>query len=185
MSRFFKLLKGKQIADFDGANSNAVTDSQVANAGTDLFIQPSNRTELNDLITLNSARQYQRLFGGVPHPNLSEVVEVTIGDNPTTLLQPSAGQVFRIIAMAASNGAVGDQTVAISCTDGIVNLPLHDILTVAAGGADSILTPITNNGQDNSSPATFEVSNGAYLIAQASTDGDIKIQIAYHVIAER
>ena len=184
MGRFFSLLKGKQLANFDGGNSNAVTDAQIANAGTTLFIQPSNRAELQDLILLNQARESQRLFGGAPHPNLSVVAEVTANDSPFVILQPAAGQVFRVVAMAMSNGGSGTQTLQIWLTDGVVSLPLHDVLSIGAGGATSIMTPITNNGADNSSPS-FEISSGAYLLAQGSAAGDMKIQIAYHVIAER
>ena len=183
MARFFNLLRGKQLANFGGATSNAVTDAQVAQAGTALFLQPSNRAELQDLILVNSARESQRLYGnGVPHPELSAVSTANLTDSESPILEPT-GKVNRIVGLTITNGSGSTAATMVYWYNGTTKVGIWSG-NIANGATQILVTPAQDTGAPTSGTGTLTVTEDCYIAAHSDQASGVVANLAYHTISE-
>ena len=174
-SRFLRLIQTRKIGGSDQASA-----SELDSAADTTFLEPQNQSELLDITMVNQAIQASRQNGGLPKGSLSKIVEVTVSDSITTLLQPTNEQVFQIqnITIKESSGATSTLTLAL--TDGSTSTMIGSF-PGSANTETSVYGPIMDSGErHNFSSVPFTVTSGVYLVG--SRDNACTALITYHVL---
>jgi hypothetical protein len=174
-SRFLRLIQTRKIGGSDQASA-----TELDAAADTTFLEPQNQAELLDITMVNNAIQASRQNGGLPKGSLSKIVEVTVSDSPTTLLQPTNEQVFQIQNITIKESSGSTATLSLAITDGSTST----LIGSYAGGANaetSVYGPIMpSSALHNVSSVPFIITSGAYLVG--SRDNACSALITYHVL---
>jgi hypothetical protein len=174
-SRFLNLLKTKSIG-----GSNQASASELDNSANPVFLEPDNLMDILQIGHVNSAIQASRQNNGLPKGSLSAIVDVTVSDSPTTLLQPSNEEVYQIQNITIKESSGSTATVSFALTDGSTS----SLIGAFAGGANaetSVYGPIMSSANaHNFSSVPFLLTSGLYLVG--SRDNACSVLISYHVL---
>lgn len=169
-SRFLNLLKTKTL----GGNSQA-SATELNNSADSVFLEPDNLMDLLQIGHINSAIQASRQNNGLPKGSLSEIIEITVSDAPTTLLQPTNEEVYQITAITIKESAGATATVTFALTDGSASMQLGS----QAGSAN----------QETNVFGPFKTDLGSYPLVltsksylMGSRDNACTVLISYHVL---
>ena len=122
MGRFFQNLKTKTIA-----GSSGPTSTQLQTTGQTIFIDKSNKAELEELILAQKAHYFQTQNGaGLPHPGLSEILTSIIDgiEDYVAPLVPLGQEIYKMSALSLTNDSGVTANYKIGITDGVTNMDL-------------------------------------------------------------
>ena len=128
MGRFFQNLKQKTIA-----GSGGPTSAQLQTTGQTIFIEKSNKADLEELILVQKAHYFQTQNGaGLPHPGLSEIkISIIDGvEDYVAPLVPVGQEVYKLNGFTLSNASGVTANYKFAVTDGITNMDLSSTATL-------------------------------------------------------
>jgi hypothetical protein len=142
MGRFFQNLKQKTIA-----GSGGPTSAQLQTTGQTIFIEKSNKADLEELILVQKAHYFQTQNGaGLPHPGLSEVKLTVIDgvEDYLAILTPVGQEIYRVNALSIRNESGGTGTYSLALLDPNTNLSVVLVNGKSIGNntTDLILNPL-------------------------------------------
>jgi hypothetical protein len=169
-SRFLRLIQTRKIGTDDQP-----TASELDDASKNTFLEPQNQAELLDITMVNTAIQSARQNGGLPKGSLSNIIEVTVSDSPTTLLQPTNEQVYQVNAITIKESSGSTATVTFALTNGTASMQLGS----QAGSANQE-TNVFGPFKTDLGSYPLTITSKSYLMG--SRDNACTVLISYHVL---
>lgn len=169
-SRFLNLLKTKSIG-----GSNQASATELNQSADSVFLEPDNLMDILQIGHINNAIQASRQNNGIPKGSLSQIIEITVADSPTVLLQPTNEEVYQITAITIKESAGAVATVTFALTDGSTSMQLGS----QAGSANQE-TNVFGPFKTDLGSYPLVVTSGSFLMG--SRDNACTVLISYHVL---
>jgi len=163
MGRFFQNLKQKTIA-----GANGPTSTQLQTSGQTIFIDKSNKSELEELILVQKAHYFQTQNGaGLSHPGLSEITTTSIIgiEDYLPIISPVGQEIFKPLAFSVTNGSGSTATWKFGLMDASNNVIDLVAPQSLANGATTINLEID----------TYLLDSSMYLVVYSNQDVDVKL----------
>ena len=181
MGRFFQNLKTKTIA-----GSGGPTSTQLQTTGQSIFIDKSNRAELEELILVQKAHYFQTQNGaGLPHPGQSEVkIKIIDGiEDYISILEPLGQEIYKVNALSIRNESGGSGTYSVAMMDASSNtVVLVNGATLANNTTNLLLNPLK---QSSSAEGAWPPLLDSSLVLAVYCNVDMTVRMAVQKLSVR